>query len=95
MSIDWYQASAESMPLSDEGFDIVLYQMGLQFIFNKLAAVREIWRVLGQERRAFVTMPGPKPAMFAVMTHALARHISPQAASFTDLVFPMHDADEL
>jgi hypothetical protein len=29
------------------------------------------------------------------MTDALARHLSPEAASFGDLVFSMHDVDEL
>jgi hypothetical protein len=33
--------------------------------------------------------------MFAIMTGALARHLSPQAASFGNLVFSMHDVDEL
>lgn len=95
MSIDWHEASAESMPLADAGFDVVLCQMGLQFIPNKLAALREMRRVLDTGGRALVTVPGPKPSMFAIMTDALARHLSPQAASFADLVFSMHDADEL
>lgn len=33
--------------------------------------------------------------MFAVITDALARHLSPEAGSFGDLVFSMHDVDEL
>ena len=94
-SIDWYEASAESMPLSDETFDVVLCQMGLQFVPNKPAALREMWRVLDTGGRAFVTVPGPKPPAFAIMTDALARHLSPEAASFGDLVFSMHNVDEI
>jgi ubiquinone/menaquinone biosynthesis C-methylase UbiE len=94
-SIDWYEASAEAMPLPDSAFDVVLCQMGLQFIPKKLAALREMRRVLDAGGRAFVTVPGPKPPIFAIMTDALARHISPEAASFGDLVFSMHDVDEL
>lgn len=93
--IEWHQASAESMPLPNEAFDVVLCQMGLQFISNKLAALREMRRVLNQGGRALVTVPGPKPPVFAVLTDALARRLSPQAASFADLVFSMHDVDEL
>jgi hypothetical protein len=52
-------------------------------------------RVLTPGGRALVTVPGPKPPLFAVMTDALARHLSPEAASFGDLVFSMHDIDEL
>jgi ubiquinone/menaquinone biosynthesis C-methylase UbiE len=95
ISIEWHQASAEAMPLADEAFDVVLCQMGLQFIPSKLAALREMRRVLKPRGRALVTVPGPKPPLFAVMTDALARHLSPQAASFVDLVFSMHDVDEL
>jgi ubiquinone/menaquinone biosynthesis C-methylase UbiE len=95
ISIDWYEASAESMPLPDEAFDIVLCQMGLQFVPDKLAALGEMRRVLDTDGRAFVTVPGPKPPMFAIMTDALARHLGPKAASFADLVFSMHNVDEL
>jgi ubiquinone/menaquinone biosynthesis C-methylase UbiE len=95
ISINWYEASAESMPLADEAFDVVVCQMGLQFVPNKLAALREMRRVLVTGGRAFVTVPGPKPPMFAIMTDALTRHIGPEAASFGDLVFSMHDVDEL
>jgi ubiquinone/menaquinone biosynthesis C-methylase UbiE len=94
-SIEWHQASAESMPLPDEAFDVVLCQMGLQFSPDKLAALREMRRVLTRSGRAFVSVPGPKPPLFAVMTDALNRHLSPEAASFGDRVFSMHDGDEL
>jgi len=95
MSIDWYEASAESMPLPDDAFHVVLCQMGLQFVPDKLAALREMRRVLAPGGRAIVTVPGPKPPLFALMTDALARHLGPQAAAFVDLVFSMHGVDEL
>ena len=95
ISVAWYEASAESMPLPDEAFDVVLCQMGLQFVPDKLAALREMRRVLHAGGRVFVTVPGPKPPIFAIMTDALARHLGPQVASFADLVFSLHDTDEL
>lgn len=95
VSIDWYEADAGSMPLPDSAFDVVLCQMGLQFVPGKLAALREMRRVLKTGGRVVISVPGPKPALFAIMTDALARHLSPQAASFGDLVFSMHDVDEL
>jgi ubiquinone/menaquinone biosynthesis C-methylase UbiE len=39
MSIDWHEASAETIPLPDEGFDVVLCQMSLQFVSDKPSAV--------------------------------------------------------
>jgi ubiquinone/menaquinone biosynthesis C-methylase UbiE len=95
LPIEWCEASAESMPLPDGVFDVVLCQMSLQFIPNKLAALREMRRVLDAGGRALVTVPGPKPPLFAAMTDGLASHIGREAASFGDLVFSLHDADEL
>jgi ubiquinone/menaquinone biosynthesis C-methylase UbiE len=95
MSIEWHHVNADSMPLPDEAFDVVLCQMGLQFFANKLAAPREMRRVLAPGGRALVTVPGPKPEIFAIMTDGLARHLSRQAASFGNLVFSMHDVDEI
>jgi len=94
-SIDWYEANAESMPFPDGVFDVALCQMGLQFISNKLAVLREMRRVLDTGGLAIVTLPGPTPPLFAIMTDALGRHLSPKAASFCELVFSLHDADEL
>ena len=95
LSIDWQEANAESIPLPDGAFDVVLCQMGLQFVPGKLAALREMRRVLASGGRALISVPGPKPPLFAILTDALARHLSPEAASFGDLVFSMHDVDEL
>lgn len=95
ISINWYEASAEAMPLPDDSFDVVLCQMGLQFMPNKLAALREMRRVLCRGGRIYVNVPGPKPPLFGIMTEALARHISPQAAAFPDTVFSLHNADDM
>jgi ubiquinone/menaquinone biosynthesis C-methylase UbiE len=95
ISINWYEASAEAMPLSDGSFDVVLCQMGLQFMPNKPAALREMRRVLDRGGRIYLNVPGPKPSLFGVMTEALARHIGPQAAAFGDTVFSLHDVEHM
>lgn len=93
--IDWKEGDAESIPLDDGAFDVVLCQMGLQFVTGKLTALREMRRVLRAGGRAIVNVPGPKPPLFAVLAEALARHFGPQPAAFADRVFAMHDVDEL
>jgi len=95
ISIKWQESNAESIPFPDDAFNVVLCQMGLQFVPGKLAALREMRRVLEKGGRAVISVPGPKPPLFAIMTDALARHLSPEAASFGDLVFSMNDVDEL
>ena len=95
VSIDWYETSAEAMPLADEAFDVVLCQMGLQFIPKKDAALREMRRVLAAGGRMLISLPGPTPPLFAMLAGALARHVDPEAARFVHLVFSLHDAGEL
>jgi ubiquinone/menaquinone biosynthesis C-methylase UbiE len=95
LSIEWIEADAVSMPLEDGAFDIVLCQMGLQFVPNKLGALRELHRVLAPGGRVLVNLPGPKPRLFGVMTDAITRHFGQQGSMFIDLVFSMHDASEL
>ena len=60
----------------------------------RVAALRER-RVLAGRGRILLTVPGPKPRLFASMTEGLARHLSPEVAAFADLFFSMNDADEL
>jgi ubiquinone/menaquinone biosynthesis C-methylase UbiE len=95
VAIDWYEASAEAIPLPDASFDVVLCQMGLQFISNKTAALREMRRVLDRGGRIYINVPGPKPSLFGVLTDALTQHISAQAAAFGDTVFSLHDVDNM
>ncbi len=94
-SIDWYEASAESMPLPDRSFDVVLCQMGLQFMPNKPAVLSEMRRVLVPGGRALVTVPGPEPDLFSIMIDALGRRIGPEAAAFERTVFSLHDKGEI
>lgn len=94
-SIDWYETSAEAMPLADASFDVVLCQMGLQFIPNKVQALKEMRRVLGPRGRAALNLPGPIPELFVAMRDALARHVDPQCAGFVNVVFSLHDGDQL
>lgn len=93
--IDWYETSAEAMPLADASFDVVLCQMGLQFMPNKVQALKEIRRVLGSGGRLVLNLPGPIPDLFVAMRDALARHIDPQCAGFVNVVFSLHDSKRL
>src|SRR5919109_3684019 len=50
-SIEWLKGSAISLPLSEESFDVVLCQQGLQFFPDRSAALREMNRVLADGGR--------------------------------------------
>jgi len=94
-SIEWHEATAEAMPLKDASFDVVLCQMGLQFMPDQHAALHEMWRVLVPGGRAILTVPGPTPRPFTIMGEALARHLGRDAAGFVHVVFSLHDTAEI
>lgn len=92
LAIAWYETNAEAIPLPDAGFDAVLCSMGLQFMTNKLDALREMLRMLAPGGRLALCVPGPTPKIFAVMADGLAKHVDPAIAPFLHAVFSLHDA---
>jgi len=95
MAINWHEGSAEAMPLPDASFDLVLCQMGLQFVPDKHAALTEMRRVLVPGGRLILNVPGPTPQLFVIMGEAFTRHIGAEAAGFVNHVFSLHDPAEL
>jgi ubiquinone/menaquinone biosynthesis C-methylase UbiE len=94
-AIEWHKASAEELPFEDGTFDVVLCQMGLQFIPDRPGALREMRRVLSDGGRVVLNLPGPTPAPLAALEQALSRHVGPEAAGFVATVFSLYDAGEL
>ena len=92
--IEWYETGAEAMPLPDASFDVVLCQLGLQFMQDKATALREMRRVLVPGGQVFVSVPRLMP-FFEIMHDAIARHIDPGTASFVHLVFSLGDRTAL
>jgi ubiquinone/menaquinone biosynthesis C-methylase UbiE len=89
-AIHWYETSAESIPLPDDSFDLVLCQLGLQFVADKSAALREMRRVLAPGGRVLVTTPPPN-AFFDVLDEAMTRHVGSEAGAFVRMVFSLND----
>ena len=94
-AIAWHEASAESLPLADGSFDVVLSSLGLQFVPDKALALREMQRVLATDGRLAIATAGPTPPLFAILEEALARHVKPEAAGFMGAVFALHHPQQL
>ena len=94
-SIKWHEASATSIPLPDNSFDVVMCQLGLQFVDDKTAALKEMHRVMGPNGKLVINLPGPTAPVFEVMDKALEKHISPDAAKFVEIVFSLYDPEEI
>lgn len=89
--IEWHQGDATALPFPDESFDVVLCQMTLMFIDDRLAALHEMYRVLAPGGRVLITTPGPIQPTFELMEQAIVDHISSDLAGFVRMVFSMHD----
>lgn len=95
MDIEWIESPAEDLPLESDSRDVALCGMGLQFFRDREAALHEMRRVLAENGRAVLSLPGPIPPVFQAFEQGLANHVSPQAAGFASAVFSLHDPDEI
>jgi ubiquinone/menaquinone biosynthesis C-methylase UbiE len=86
--IRWHETSVEAMPLPDEAFDLVFCQLGLMFVQDKPAALREMRRVLVPGGRAHISVPRPS-AFFEVLEQGVTRHVGAEAGAFVRMVFSL------
>lgn len=91
--IRWYETTAESIPLPDDAFDVVFCQLGLMFVADRQAAVREMRRVAVPGGRILVSVPTPTP-FFDLLDRAFQRHL-PAGAEFVRAVFSLNDPAEV
>ncbi len=92
-SIEWHQGDATALPFPDESFDVVLCQMTLMFIEDRLTPLREMHRVLARGGRVVISTPGAIQPPFELMEQSIVEHISPDLAGFVRMVFSMHDPE--
>jgi SAM-dependent methyltransferase len=54
--LEWRQGDIQSLPFSDQSFDLVICQQGLQFLPDRVAGAREFHRVLGRGGRVVLAI---------------------------------------
>ncbi|MGE2722610.1 class I SAM-dependent methyltransferase [Mycolicibacterium celeriflavum] len=91
--IEWREADAQALPLPDASYDLVLCQLGLMFVPDPSAAIHEMRRILSPGGRLVINTPASMPRLFAIMSEALGRHISPDLSGFLRAVFSLHKND--
>ncbi|GIV98576.1 MAG: ubiquinone/menaquinone biosynthesis methyltransferase [Herpetosiphonaceae bacterium] len=96
-TIEWRDARAESLPFPDEHFDMVVSQFGLMFFEDRIAALREMLRVLRPGGRLAVAVcdaldhsPG-----YAVLAELLHRLFGAQVADAFRAPFVLGDREQL
>ena len=95
--IAWREASATKMPFPDAAFDVAYCQLGLQFFLDRASALREMYRVLvpGGRLGLMVWRGIQHSPGFGVLTGALERHVSTDAAAIMRAPFALAEAEEL
>ena len=95
--IEWRLGRAESLPFADHAFDAVVSQFGLMFFEDRIAALKEMWRVLRAGGRLAVAVwdaldhtPG-----YAAMTALLRRLFGERVANELRAPFVLGDPDAL
>ena len=95
--ITWQEGNLEALPFEEATFDVVLCQQGLQFCPNRVAAVREMRRVLRRDGRLLCSvwrgLPH-NPYMQAVV-QAVAQHISADAGQRMIAPCTLGDREEM
>jgi SAM-dependent methyltransferase len=96
-SIEWHEGSVLAMPFRGGAFDVVLCQLGLQFVPKRPIALREIRRVLVRDGRVALNVFGPiehNPATHA-LANALDRHVGTDASVAKRAEHALADTEEL
>ncbi len=93
--IEWQAGDAASLTFADGSFDAALCQMGLMFMADRLAVLREMVRVTTPGGRVVVSTPGTIQRPFVLMERAITEHINPELGGFVRAVFSMDDPDAL
>ncbi len=95
--IHWETGKAEALPFADAEFDAVVSQFGLMFFEDRVAALKEMWRVLRPGGRLAVavwdkmeTSPG-----YVAMEQLLQRLFGDTAAQALQAPFNLGDTDLL
>ena len=92
--IEWHVGNAESLPFEDGSFDVVLSQMGLQFMGDRPAVAAEFARVLDTGGRLLINTPGAIQPEFELLEKAIIENLNPDLGGFVRAVFSMHDPNE-
>lgn len=97
LRISWERGDAAALPASDQRFDVVLCQHGLQYFPNRLGALLEMRRVLRPSGRVALNVwrPVENNSGHAVFADALERRVSSAAATERRAPFALSDRSEL
>ncbi len=93
--VEWHESDVCELPFPDASFDVVLCQQGLQYVSDKLAALRHMKRVLVPGGRLATTVWSEAHRHNAAVADALRRHVNDEAATNCLSPFAWNDAETI
>ena len=92
-NVEWRQGDVSALPFPDASFDIAFCQQGLQFFPDKLAALKEIRRILTPGGTLILTVWSSIPPSNAAIADALTRYVGAEVAKTSLAPFSFHDPE--
>jgi ubiquinone/menaquinone biosynthesis C-methylase UbiE len=95
--VQWHLGSATELPFDAGSFDVVLCQQGLQYFPDRMAAMREMARVLAPGGRVCLNVWGAleRQPFFVAAIEAIGEFLGADAQKPFYLAFSLNSADEL
>ncbi len=96
--VEWRQGDAQRLPYADASMELVYCQHTLQFVPDRLMAVKEMRRVLTPGGKLGIVVWGPveRSPGYLALSAALAHHIRPEAGdAVRQAPFSLHEPAEL
>lgn len=95
--INWRQGDATHLPFSDASFDVVMSQFALMYFPDRVAALKEKWRVLRPGGRLAIAVWGPFELAtgYVILTEIAQRWGGQAAADVLTAPFALGDKDEV
>jgi len=90
-TIEWFAADVTELPCRDGEYDVVICQQGLQFFPNKLAALRELRRVIKIDGCIILTCWRSVSPLFQAISDSLRVRLSEGAAKQAVAPFAFRD----
>jgi ubiquinone/menaquinone biosynthesis C-methylase UbiE len=96
-SVEWHLGNATSLPFEAGSFVVILCQQGLQYFPDRLAAMREIARVLRPHGRVAINVWGPlnRQVFHAALVDGIGVFLGAEAQAPLHAGFSLNSAEEL
>jgi ubiquinone/menaquinone biosynthesis C-methylase UbiE len=95
--INWHHGDVAEMPFSENSFDVVICQQGLQYFSDRSHAINEMRRVLVNRGRILLSVwrPIQFSPFFATLCKALEQYVNTNAAATLSSAFAVGNREEL